>query len=197
MLLVEIYLRFPCTIWLKITGRIWLSCVPLWKVRPFSPTGFGEPGADRGRHMAGAAVTVWGAAGLTDQSKAGGRGRGWAMQTGKDVTEMFSCICSYSKLFSHATLVWCASEFIGAELHRGRATPHQINPSKQNQGSRGWNPKTQEPGQQPHTDAAQSRERPSPGNGPQFLFFWRKEPFQVELLTYFTLFFPPVDEQDH
>lgn len=174
MLFVEKYLRFSCTIWLKITGWIWLSCVLLWKVRSFSPPGFGEPGADRGGHMAGAAVTVWGAAGLTDQSKAGGRDRGWAMQTGKHVNEMFPWICSYSKLLSYATLVWYASEFIGAELYRGWATPHQINPSKQNQGSRGWNTKTQEPGQQPHTDAVQSRERPL---NPQDLFFWRKEPF--------------------
>lgn len=37
-------------------------------------TGFGESGAGRGRDVEGAAGAVTGAADLTEQSKAGGRG---------------------------------------------------------------------------------------------------------------------------
>lgn len=37
-------------------------------------TGFGESGPGRGRDVEGAAGTVSGAAGFTEQSKAGGRG---------------------------------------------------------------------------------------------------------------------------
>lgn len=60
----------------------------------FLPPGLGEPGADGDGHVAGAAVTARGAAGLADQSQAGGRGRGRAVQTGAGVNEtegFFNC----------------------------------------------------------------------------------------------------------
>lgn len=86
-------------------------------------------------------------------------------------------------------LFWHILKFIGAALCRGGAAPHQINSTKQNQGSRRWNPKTQEPGGQRDYYTLLTIER----------FIVREKRFIAgsHFLHFGTLFFPSVDKQDN
>lgn len=169
---------------LHVDIRHW--SVTLYKVGCFLATtfpGLGEPSTDGGRHVAGAAATARGATGFTDQSQAGGRGRGWAMQTGTDANQMLSW--GIFQWWSCAILVWYMSDFVGVALCWGRAAPHQIKPTKQNQGSRRWNPKAQEPGH--HLDYYFFPECLA-----KFTFREKRESPSLILSL-----FPSVDEQDN